>query len=97
MSQEYSCITNERLPRYIICSNADVLEIRSSRKILKYPETQFMSSEFKFLKVMLFSQINSYEDMMREDTIEQYFDELVDRDLPYHSVTNPRLVEMNER
>ena len=79
----------DRLPKYILCSNADVLELRKRPKILKHSTVEYLSSEYKFMKVLLYLPLDNYEDLT-EEVSEQLFEKLMDG-------STVKLVEYNER
>ena len=86
----------ELLPTIILCENGDVLQKRKSQKIIRCPLTHYLSDEYKFSKCLLFSRLSSYEELTL-DSADTLFEKCVDPTKPMDSVTNPRIVEFNER
>ena len=80
----------DMLPQYILCTNSDVFVKRKKSKIMKHPTVEYLSSEYKFMKVLLFLPHDNYEDLNEEVTIDLMFNKLKDQ-------STIRLVEFNER
>ena len=96
---EVECINGsgaEKLPELILLSNADVMKKRKVRKVLKFPNAEHLSFEFKFSKVLLYQKHRTYEELT-EDTVSTLYSERVNPLEAYDYETNPRVVDRNER
>ena len=59
------------LPEIIILSNHDVMKLRTSPKILAYPQCDEVSDAWIYQKVLLFSP-NAKDNMSKEEVMQLY-------------------------
>ena len=72
------CIVDEtkHLPKYLILSDGDVMELRRNPRLLRYPEFSDEYS-YKYSEVLLFGKLEAEEDLTRE-SVPVMFEELVE-------------------
>ena len=88
-SSTFKCATgDEALPSLIVCCNGDIMVLRKSPKILRYPTFDEESYDFKYSQLLLFSFINSL-DNLTEQTVDTLYSE-INEDGEQVIVTNKR-------
>ena len=76
-SDKCSVTTKDPLPEFILIGNKNVMRKRKQPKVLRYPEFDPESFEYRYSQVLLFSMIESLEGLTRA-TVEEKFSEVHD-------------------
>ena len=88
-SDREAVVGDEKLPELIILENKDVLALRKKSKVLIFQSFDSASYDHKFSQVLLFSVVNSFEDLTKE-AVEAIYEQI-------NEETQENILEANKR
>ena len=88
----------ETYPKFILCTNGDVLEFNKNKKILKIPAIDKSSHAYKYSQVLLYQDLRQFKiEDLSEETVEELYSRRLKPEELYHPIDNPLVSEHNKR